>query len=278
LDFNVSAKEAEITAKRAMWTLKLMNAADFPDVPDVLEQKFDTLDRKVFLAAVQRTASAAPADTYRPELSILNIADGKVQATDGVRFHQTLLKYDGNVQIPVQAVEDLIRFLRMVEDEKIQIAQSENHVVFKFGVDTFIATKATATFPNVEKALLVPARESCKDKLIVDRQQLADGIKRVRLTADVDTNLVVLALADGLLTLSSKDRDGNRAVQELDVAWKKGERKLGFNWIYLLDSLGAVSSDKVTALIGPDSKQKKTAMILEDTGFVAVLNQLRMPI
>lgn len=278
VEFDVSKVEAEITCARAKWTLKLMNAVDFPEIPRVEEIAFDAVMRADFLAALQRTYAAVPMSAHRPELSIVNIANGKVQATDGVRFHQSLLGYKGDVQIPVQAVDDLIRFLRLMEDEKIRIAQTDNHVVFKFGVDTFIATKATASFPDVERLLLKPTVTANKEKLLVDRQQFIDGIKRVRLTADMDTNLMVLDLTKDLLVLSSKDRYGNRATQELDVSWKGDERKLGFNWIYLLDSLQALEGKAATVKLGPDTKQKRSPMLLEDKNFVAILNQLRMPV
>jgi DNA polymerase-3 subunit beta len=268
--------DVEVTCARSKWNLKLMDPSDYPDIPDAEKLEYANIDRKVFLEAVQRTRVAAPMGTYRPGLSMISIANGKMQAADGIRMHQMVVPFAGKIQIPIQATEDLVRFLKITEDEKVYIAQTDNHIVFKFGVDVFIATKATAEFPDIEKVFTAPTLAAINQKFTVDRQQLIDGIKRVRLTADVDTNLVVMTLGDNKMILAAKDRYGNKATQDLDLTWNDGERVIGVNWNFMLLTLQQIAGPTVEISLGPDTKNRKTPLLFTEPGFIAILNQLRI--
>jgi len=268
----------EIACARAKWSLKLMDPKEYPDIPDADKLEYVSIDRKIFLEGVQRTKVAAPIGTYRPALSMVNMANGKMQAADGVRLHQMLVPFEGKkIQIPFQATEDLVKFLKQTEDEKVYITQTDNHIVFKFGVDVFIATKATAEFPDVDKVFIAPTISDAKAKFTVDRQQLIDGIKRVRLTADVDSKLVVMSLKNNKMILMAKDKLGNNAMQDLDIVWEGPDRAIGVDWNFMLLTLQQIAGQTVEIWLGSDSKTKRSPLLFRETGFLAILNQLKLP-
>lgn len=269
--FNIDDKNVDISCARSKWKMKLVDPTDYPEIPEVDAANTSAVDRKQLLHALQKVSVAAPRTTYRPEIFMVNINKGKVQASDTIRLHQAYIDSDCSVQIPRMAVDNLIWFLRESDSDGILIAETGNHLMFVIDNDVFIATKLTETFPDVERALLTPLLEQNDKVLTIDKKQLIDGIKRVRLMADPDINLVVLNLSKDSLVLTAKDTFGNSATSEIDAGWISGDRKLGANWEYLIEALEAYDSNEVLIKLG-----EKGPMLFEEEGFVAVVNLLRI--
>jgi len=274
--FKIDGLTAEIKCAKSVVGLKLADSKEYPMIPDTEIMNLTDINRQAFLAAVSRVSSVAPTDTYRPQLNMISITGGKVQASDGVRFHQADIPYAGSLQIPVKATIDLLKFLKMTEDEFVRIGDTANHVVFKFGSETFIASKPNVDFPALDKELLQPALITNDQCCTVDRQQLIDGIRRVRVAADEETNLVYLYLKGSNMTLRARDKFGNYAIQEIEVTYLYGERQLGVNWSLFLTTLHSISSPTVSIYLGMDTKAKLSSLLLKEQGFVAVLSQMRV--
>ena len=274
--FKIDGQSAEIKCAKSVIGLRLMDSKEYPLIPDVDLVVFTEINRQEFLAAVSRVSSVAPSDTYRPQLNMISLANGKVQASDGVRFHQADVPYPGKLQIPAKAMTDLVKFLKATEDEFVRLGETPNHVVFKFGTEIFIALKPNVDFPPLDVELLQPAILTNDQCCTVDRQQLIDGIRRVRVAADTETNLVHIDLKGSSMTLRARDRNGNYATQDMEVVWSYGYRQLGVNWSLLLTTLHAIVSPTVSFYLGMDTKAKLSSLLIKETGFMAVLSQMRV--
>jgi len=263
LEIAVIDEQAVITCMGTQWTIQLMKASDYPDLPDVEDGSPVEVARTSLAAAINIVKGAAAKESIRPALQMISITEGKMRASDGAVFRQVevpdLAELD--TQIPIGAVDDLLRLLRNTELERISIGQTEDHLLFSVGADVFIITKTNVDYPDVETALLSVARKNDK-RLTVDRQQLVNGIKRVRVTADEETRGMILELTEDQLTLRAKDKYGNFATQVLDVYWKEGDKTLGVNHEYILDLLTVLPSASINILLGTDMKTRKSPISL----------------
>lgn len=275
---DVSDGQAHIRVGRASWTLRLQSGADYPALPDIKSVELHPVDRVKFLGAIQSVRRAAAKDTTRPSLMMIDVADGKMTACDGVRFQQALLGDDFpmDMQLPIGAVDDLVKLLRTTDLEKVGIGESEYHLVFRVGSDVFIANKLMAQFPNVEELLLRPALQN-KDRLLVDRGDLDAAVRRVRINADPETSAIVLELGNDSVTVLARDKFGNEATEAIEASWAGKERKVVVNHSFLADMLSMYDGKSCTFLLGEDTKSRKSPVMLrdEDTQTIGIINQMR---
>jgi DNA polymerase III subunit beta len=280
--FNVSEGKAEIMAGRASWELRLMNGDKYPPLPVPDDLEYYTLDRGVFLDALNHVRYAAATEALRPSLMVIDITKKVMRASDGVRFQQVLIPWwpDGfDMQIPIAAVDDLVKLLRGAELGNIEVAQTDDHIVFRLGSDVFIVSKIeTEAYPDMESTLLKPAYGN-QFEMTVGREDFISAIKRVRVTADPESNSVVLALSKDKLHVQSRDKYGNTGVEELDVSYGSPEISTAFNHSHLLDLLMMTNAPTCTFKFGPSKKKTRPDPILlsdEGAGLTGILNQVRL--
>lgn len=278
LTISVENGEAKIEVGKTHWTLKLMDGSDYPELPDIEEVEFHSVDRAKFVGWIRSVRHAAATETTRPSLMVIDISGGQMRASDGVRFQQVTVgkEIPIDISIPINAVDDLVKILQTTEAPKIELGEDEESLFFKVGGDTFIAQKLNAVFPDVDEQLLKPALAN-DQVLNVDRNDLAKAIKRVRITADPETNAVVLDLSKDKMQVKSKDKYGSTCTEDLDVKWDGKDRSVAFNHEHLLQMLNMTDLASCEFRLGEDTKTRPSPILLRDdeAGQVGMLNQLR---
>jgi DNA polymerase-3 subunit beta len=275
---DVSEGKARIKIGRTTWDLMLMDGSEYPPLPDTDEVDFAPVDRAKFLSAISAVRYAAATDTVRPSLMLIDITDNKMRAADGVRLQQVPVDFPLDAQIPIGAVDDLVKLLRTTDQNTIEVGETENNLVFRIATDVFIAQKLTAQFPDVEAMILRPALGNDKE-LNVDREDLIAAIRRVRVTADEETNAVIINLSKGKAEISARDKYGNFATEPLDARWDHADTMIGLNHKHLVEMLSMTDVKSCSFFLGKDiGTSRRAPLMLKDneTGQVGILNQLRV--
>jgi DNA polymerase III subunit beta len=255
-----------------------MDGSEYPPLPDTDEVDFAPVDRAKFLSAISAVRYAAATDTVRPSLMLIDITDNKMRAADGVRLQQVPVDFPLDAQIPIGAVDDLVKLLRTTDQNTIEVGETENNLVFRIATDVFIAQKLTAQFPDVEAMILRPALGNDKE-LNVDREDLIAAIRRVRVTADEETNAVIINLSKGKAEISARDKYGNFATEPLDARWDHADTMIGLNHKHLVEMLSMTDVKSCSFFLGKDiGTSRRAPLMLKDneTGQVGILNQLRV--
>lgn len=269
---------ATIQAGSAQWTLRTPQGDDYPELPDLSEVTFHTVERVPFLGGVQAVRYAASTDTVRPSLMMIDVSNARFTACDGVRFQQARLGQDLplSIQLPIGAVDDLVKLLRSSDADDIRVGEADHHLVFRVGTDVFIASKLMVDFPDVEALLLQPALENT-EHLVCDRQNLMDAVKRARINADSETSTMVLRLTNNTITVTTRDKFGNACQDHIVASWGDAPRDVVVNHKYLTDMLGMYSARLCHFWFGPDTKTKKSPVLLKDpeTETVGLIQQMR---
>lgn len=280
VQIRVTGTSAHIIVGRASWTLKLAGGDDYPPMPAVSDIAFTGVDRIALAGALNAVKYAASRDPNRASLNMVDINGGRLIATDGSRFQQALLPlFPASMQlrIPIAAVDDLLRLLKISDLQDIHIGQSDNHLIFRFGPDIFIVSKLIAQFPDMEQQLLRPAMTN-KHKLSVDRAELLNAVKRVRINADTESSAIALIITKTTLTVQAKDKFGNTAAETLDAAYTGGtDRTIVVNHGFLSDMFKGYRAETAAFRLGDDTRDRKSMVLLEDTvggGSLGVLQQM----
>lgn len=268
---------ALIKAGSTKWTIPLMQPHGFPDFYGFDEFGLVDVDREGFYTALSRVRKAVSTDTMRPYLMLVDVKNGRFQASDSIRYQQVKFDFPFDCNLPHRAINELLTRLNASDSELIGVGQSDNALLFRFSPSLlFIAQKFYQTFPDVEEALLKPALANDQE-LIVDRAALLKAIQRVRITADETTSAVVLSLNLNEVAVEAKDKKGGVSVESVPASWTHPIRHVSFNHQHLTDLLSSTDSE-CKFWLGKDLKTRPTPLFMEDkeTGFRAVLNQIRV--
>lgn len=313
---DVQAYQAVITCGNASWQLHLQQGVEYPELPPLGDLFSVSVNREQLLRSVQKSKYATSSDVNRPELQLVDIRNGVVTATDGLRFQRVRLAAERTsfghdpldelaIQIPVSSVDNLIELLKDSKQEQVSCVSSSYYLIFFIGQDAFISAKSQAKFPADIEDLLASPVVSNRNELVCDRKQLLAVLKRARITADVDTVAVTLNVTsvnspailedveqgvqfaklpmedkEGLVCVTARDKYGNSSKESIKSAWSGGEQTIIINYEHLRQALGVLEGTEVTIRLGNDTKTRRNPVVIEDTeqGLVAVLAQLRVEI
>ncbi len=279
VEVRIAGSKADITAGRTSWSLVLQPGEDYPPLPDVDSVGFTSVNRHKFLTGLTLVRKAASRDGTNPRLMAVSVSGGKVVASSHTRLHRVLLADVSlpDIQIPVGAVDDLVRLLAASQLEDIGIGEEEHVLAFRIGSDVFMAGKLASEYPDMEKRLLATPLTANTEEIKVDKADLLAAIRRVRITADPETAAIGLELAPGRITVISRDKNGNAAREEIPAQWGHKQRLVTVNHEQLVDLLGLTEGESGWLLVlGTDAGKRRSPLLLRDdkAGTAGVIGQL----
>jgi DNA polymerase III subunit beta len=242
--------------------LACLPQTDFPAWPsglggDTVEEI--TVDAPVLLEMIEKTLySAGESDTrytlngllfhVKPENKTFTAV-----GTDGhrlaliIRPIETELKEEKRLIVPRKAVSELRRFLSSKAEgnngnDKVKMSIGEKHVLFGVGNIQFLTRLIDGAYPNYENVL----PQSNERKMSIGRDAFVRVLRRVSVMSRERASAVRFDLEEDKLTVLSSSPELGEAKEEIAVDYKSDTLTLGFNARYVLDVLGAMTSETVT--------------------------------
>lgn len=273
----VDGLRATITIGRTEWNLVLVSGADYPPQPGIDEAVFETVDRAAYLAALTCVRYAACRAAERANLMMIHVVDGRMTACDGARIAQAVVPVGLAHQIPIGAVDLLIKLLRSADLATIAVGEAGERLVYRLGGDILCINKLVAVFPDAEALYLRPAMANTHT-LGLDRRDLLDAIRRVRITADTNTSAIALTVDAGRLVVTARDVIGNNAHETVDAEWAGPARTLVVNHRFLVDLIGQHPDTRLVFRLGADTATRRSPLLLHnpDTGTAGVVQQMNI--
>lgn len=240
---------ALVTCGQSKFTMKTLPADDYPKFPEVDPSTTVSLPTETFSRVVHQVSKAVSKDETRPILTgILVVVDSgilRMVATDSYRLCVREVAVEGmsgdiELVIPGKALEDVAKIAGAAES--ISLGVSENQVVFTFGDTTFISRRIEGSFPNYRQ--LLPKEHATR--VIIDRAELLEAVKRVSLMAQHSTPLrISVSTAEHTLTLSAAAQDVGEATEDLQVTPEGEDIEIAFNHAYLVDGVQVAEGDTI---------------------------------
>jgi DNA polymerase-3 subunit beta len=266
---------AHVVTPTTTWDIQLMKEK-YPPIPVYTDIKWSVVDAKGFATALRKVKPAIAKDMNRPELTLVRCDTSGIVATDGPRMHNARFEVKEPVEIQSGAVDELLKILRHDIDDKIQIGQTQSHILFKIGNDVFLATKLQVAFPMPVVAKQLQEITMNVKEMQCDREELINAVNRTRITADEETNRILLNLTANKLILETKDKANNQARETINVHWSQDPAQFSLNWMFLRDALDEMESPNICFVFGEDKGQRKAPVVLKEDNFIAVINQQMM--
>ena len=245
---DVTSDEARISSRRSEFTLRTLPVGEFPDLPEP-ELESVEIDGEQFAAAIRQVAPSSSKDEARPILTgvfLESTDDGlRLVATDSYRLAvrdlagTRVLEPGKSVLVSAKALSEL---QRLVADGSLQVGFGNADASFQLGTTTILSRLIMGQFPAYQK--LIPQNQP--NRLVLDREALADAIRRVKTVAQGRDDIAVrIAMESGRIEMTATAADVGEARDELDADFTGEDTTVAFNPDFLLDGISAIDAERV---------------------------------
>jgi len=238
---------------------------EFPKLPEFKDEPSVIIKQSVLKGMIGMTHFSMSHDDTRYVLNgSLFLFKGKkltIVTTDGKRL--SLVKKDIEkdglnkaIIVPAKTIYELNRILG--DEGDVKIVFSENQVKFDLKNITIISRLIEGDFPNYEQ--VVPKEP--QEKIMIQRSQFLDGIKRAALLTTQDSQSVKFEILKNKIVVSKSSPNIGEVREEMDTLYKGQEITVGFNPNYIMDVLKVIPQDEIALeVFGPD---KPAVIRIED--------------
>lgn len=261
VNIEVSEEKAEITCAKSNFSIRTLNATDYPDFPRVETTEKVSLPFASFSEMIKRVAKMTARDDSRPILQGVNVnVNGnklELVATDAYRIAIAKAEVETDNTSEFSAVIPGV-FLMDVAGLKGDIANaiislSENQVVVECNDVVFINRRIAGNFPDYVQ--LLPENANVKAK--VNAKELAEAVRRIGVLSNISHSIKMsFDPNSGNLALSGSAADVGSCDENIAATYEAGTEKvdIAFNCNYVLEGLGCFNSEEINFEIQADNK------------------------
>lgn len=238
----------EITSGRFRSRMAVMDAAEFPALPEEPPEDGFSLSLPLFQLMLSRVAFAITKEDPKFQLNgaLVKFLPGEMEvaATDGHRLAVVRASSDGGEPpferqlFPRKLLTEFSRF----DDERVLISVHENHLGFRMGGRSLISRIVDLRFPQYEKVIVRDNPHRAR----VGREELLGALRRVSLLAHEKARGVRFGFSsEGELTLVSIGQELGSAEEVLAIDYQGASIEMALNASYLIDVLSVLDTEHV---------------------------------
>jgi DNA polymerase-3 subunit beta len=243
----------QILADRKTYKMVGMAKDNFPAIP-VFPHPIAKIPAAILSSLIARTAFAISNEESRYTLNgallLLKPENVTMVATDGHRLAVAEIdhKFEGLTRevrplVPKKALAEVQRLASEAGgDAEIEFALDESHLFFRAGERLLISRMLTGQFPNYEAVL---PRDNNR-KVVIERGELNDAVKRVAQLADTRSHAVKLSVSTEGIEISASSPEYGEAKETIEKEYKGEPLAIGFNAQYMIDFLAAAPEGPIS--------------------------------
>ena len=242
----------DIFSQNGKFSIVGQNGDDFPQQPMLNEEVASSINvnHHVLLSGINKTLFATADDELRPVMNgifvELSTEDIKFVASDAhklVRYKRFDAKAekDASFILPKKPAA-LLKSLLPKEDFDVKLEFDDKNAFFTLSNYKLICRLVEGNYPSYNS--VIPANNP--NKLIIDRVEFYNTVRRVSVFSNQASNLVRLKLTENQLVVSAQDIDFSiSAVERLNCQYEGDEMEIGFKSTFLQEILSNLSASDV---------------------------------
>ncbi len=242
-------KGVEISSENGNYKLAGQDAKEFPKVPELSSASSFLISSSVLLNAINKTLFASGNDELRPVMSgvFCELSDDSITfvATDAHKLvKHTRSKISSNSNSSFILPKKPLSLLKnnIDNDSEINVEFNETNARFILDNITLICRLIDGKYPNYDA--VIP--KDNPNKLVINKDELLNSIKRVSIYASKTTHQIRLKIAGSQLQITSEDLDfANKAEERLTCSYEGEDIEIGFNSRFVLDMLNNIGSNQI---------------------------------
>ena len=227
-----------------------------------------TFDVDVLLGGINRTIFATADDELRPVMNGIFIDLTPSQyifvATDAHKLVKYTVDTEGGPKasfILPKKPANLLRTILLKEDDAVKVAFDSKNVKFTLKNSTLMCRLIEGNYPNYNG--VIPANNP--NRLIVDRVELLNAIKRVAVCSNQATNLIKFDIGDNRINLTAQDLDFSYSANEsLSCSYEGTPVTIGFKSTFLVEILSNLETPCVVIELADSTRSGVFKPIYDD--------------
>ena len=251
----------EIEVNNTTWEIKIVWNSGHLSIPGASaisypatqsqgpESKSITLDVDVLVSGINKTIFATADDELRPVMNgvYFDFSAEKLTfvATDAHKLVKFAAEHNGDFSsafILPKKPANLLKNLLLKEDEPVQVEFDEKNVTFQLKNIKLVCRLIEGNYPNYNA--VIPAANP--NKVLVDRVEFVNGIKRVAVCSNPTTNLIRMDIADNKVNLTAQDIDFSVSANEtISCSYDGQPVTIGFKSTFLVEILSNIDTPTV---------------------------------
>lgn len=240
----------EISSNHGKYALAYADGNEFPKAVALEDPSKTVVTGDILATAISKTIFAAGNDDLRPVMSGVFFQF----STEGLTFVATdahkLVKYTRADVTANQVAEfimpkkplNLLKGILAASEDDVTIEYNDSNAKFTFENSELICRLIDGKYPNYEA--VIPKENP--NKLVIDRNQFLNSVKRVSIFSNKTTHQIRLKIAGAELNISAEDLDySNKAEERLTCDYQGDDMQIGFNSRFLTEMLNNLNADDV---------------------------------
>lgn len=257
------------------------NPVSYPEVQEIAEERKElTVDVSGMVSGINKTIFATADDELRPVMNgiYFNIEPQSLTfvATDAHKLVRCALTQESDMTasfILPKKPASLLKGLLSKAEESIAVAFDSKNARFTFKNYTLVCRLIEGSYPNYNA--VIPSANP--NKMLVDRIELLNAIRRVAVCSNPTTNLIRLDVEDNSITLHTQDLDFSVSANEkLSCSYDGDPITIGFKSTFLVEILSNIDTAMVAVELADSTRAGVLRPVYDDDTTMDVL-MLLMP-
>ena len=279
IEVNDTTWEIQIIWNSGHLSIPGASAVSYPAVQSMgSESKHITLDVDMLVNGINRTIFATADDELRPVMNGVYFDFTPESLTFVATDAHKLVKYaaenttdfSASLILPKKPA-NLLKALLAKEEEPVEVTFDAKNVTFQLQSFKLVCRLIEGNYPNYNA--VIPAANP--NKVLIDRVEFVNGIKRVTVCSNPTTNLIRMDIADNKVNLTAQDIDFSVSANEtISCSYDGQPVTIGFKSTFLVEILSNIETPTVVIELADstragvfkpvydDKQQSETLMLL----------------
>ncbi len=242
----------DIYSENGKFSIVGQSGDDFPQLPKLKEEAASTIkvNHDVLLSGISKTLFATADDELRPVMNGIFIELGEKDLTFVASDAHKLVRYkrsDAKADVAASFIlpkkpAALLKNLLAKEDYDVQLQFDDRNAFFTLTNFRLICRLVEGNYPSYNS--VIPTNNP--NKLVVDRLEFYNTVKRVSVFANQASNLIKFQIENNQLVVSAQDVDFSiSAVERIKCQYEGDEIEIGFKSTFLQEILSNLNSAEV---------------------------------
>jgi DNA polymerase-3 subunit beta len=249
---NAETQMVVITSQNGRFSIPGQNGSDFPQIPQIREDKKASIQMApgLLMSGITKAIFATADDELRPvmngiyvELSPSDITFVASDAHKLVRYRRTDAQSEVSASfILSKKPASLLKNVLGKEENLVTLEFDDKNAFFTLTNYKMVCRLIEGTYPSFNA--VIP--QNNPNKVIVDRVELLNTLRRVSVYANQASNLIKLDIKNNEMMVSAQDIDFSiSAYERIGCQYDGDEMEIGFKSSFLIEILANLASGDV---------------------------------
>ena len=250
IEVNDTTWEIQITWASGHLSIPGASAVSYPAVQTLgNERKNITLDADLLVSGINKTIFATADDELRPVMNGVYFDFSTESLTFVATDAHKLVKYNAENSSDITSSfilpkkpANLLKALLAKEEEPVNVTFDAKNVTFELKSFKLVCRLIEGNYPNYNA--VIPTANP--NKVLIDRVEFVNGIKRVAVCSNPSTNLIRMDIADNKVNLTAQDIDFSVSANEtISCSYDGQPVTIGFKSTFLVEILSNIDTPTV---------------------------------